>query len=84
RKNGAAKPVRHRWVFGGIDQDTNDAFLVEVEKRDAATLLPLIQRHILPAYNAIGNIGYQHDTVNHSWTFKPPSGVHTNNVENLW
>ncbi|ESN95832.1 hypothetical protein HELRODRAFT_86321 [Helobdella robusta] len=39
-RHGAARPVHQRWVFGGIDQDTNDAFLAEVERRDAATLYP--------------------------------------------
>ncbi|ESO05732.1 hypothetical protein HELRODRAFT_145689, partial [Helobdella robusta] len=47
-RNRNARPVRTRWVFGGIDTQTKDAFLVEVNKRDAATLLPLIQRHVLP------------------------------------
>ncbi|ESO12161.1 hypothetical protein HELRODRAFT_158625 [Helobdella robusta] len=66
--------------------DTNEAFLVEVERRDAATSLSLIQRHIMPgttkwsyewgAYNANGNIGYQHDTVNHSRTFKAPIALY--------
>ncbi|ESO06009.1 hypothetical protein HELRODRAFT_160116 [Helobdella robusta] len=36
------------------------------------------------AFNAIGNISYQYDTVNHSRKFKAPSSVHTNKVENLW
>ncbi|ESN96921.1 hypothetical protein HELRODRAFT_178721 [Helobdella robusta] len=47
-RNRNARPVRTHWVSGGIDKQTKYAFLVEVDKRDAATLLPLIQRHVLP------------------------------------
>ncbi|ESO00505.1 hypothetical protein HELRODRAFT_83198, partial [Helobdella robusta] len=76
---------------GGIDTQTKDAFLVEVNKRDAATLLPLIQRHVLPgttvwtdlwaAYNSITAVtGLAHQTVNHSITSRAVNGVHTNGV----
>lgn len=46
--NGRARPGRQRWVFGGIDSTTKEAFLVEVPQRDAATLLPLIVQWIAP------------------------------------
>lgn len=46
--NGRARPMTQRWVFGGIDQTTKDAFMVEVPRRDAATLLPTIQQWIAP------------------------------------
>ena len=50
-RNGRARPHRQRWIFGGIDQQTKEAFLVEVAQRDAATLLPIIQQHVLPGIN---------------------------------
>ena len=28
--NAHARPVRDRWVFGGIDQQTSEAFMLEV------------------------------------------------------
>jgi len=46
--NRRTRQFRQRWVFGGIDKATDEAFLVEVDCRDAATLLPIIQQHILP------------------------------------
>ena len=46
-RNRRARPGRQRWIFGGIDQETKEAFLVEVPQRDAATLLPIIQQCIL-------------------------------------
>lgn len=66
-----------------------------VAQRNAATLVPLIQRHILPgthiwsdewaAYAGLNNAGYVHQTVNHSRHFvDPQTGVHTNNIESRW
>jgi transposase-like protein len=84
-------------VFGGIDRDTRECFAVTVEKRDAPTLLPIIQQFILPgttilsdqlaAYNNITSCpeGYEHKTVNHSLHFVDPvTHTHTQNIENMW
>ena len=48
RKYNRGRYREGHWVFGGVQRITGDAFLVEVEHRDAATLLPIIQRHIRP------------------------------------
>lgn len=40
--------VQHQWVFGGVDISTTEGFMIPVENRDATTLLPIIQQHILP------------------------------------
>jgi len=73
------------WVFGGVEVDVpqpNCFFDVcPYNRRDAATLLPLIEHWILPgscivsdmwaAYGGVANLpgGYQHLTVNHSLHF---------------
>lgn len=89
------------WVFGGVEVGIVDpkCFLVVCpgNRRDAATLLPLIEEWVLPgsrvvsdmwaAYGGVANLpaGYQHATVNHSLHFVDPvTGVHTNNVEGQW
>ena len=67
------------WVFGGIKRVTEKCFLVEVDKRDSATLIPIIKKYIRPgstifsdewkAYDCLPNIpsyNYVHRTVNHS------------------
>ena len=74
--------IREQWVFGGIDTQTKAGFMVPVDRRDAATLLPIIQQFILPGtiivsdlwgpYNTVGNLGYAHLTVNHSVNFVDP------------
>lgn len=95
RKYHVGRRVDGVWVFGGVERETQKRFIVPVEKRDAATLLPLCQKYILPgttihsdcwkAYNDLQHLGYTHLVVNHSQHFVDPvTGVHTNTIESLW
>lgn len=95
RKYNRGRLVDGAWVFGGVDRETNDAFLQIVEERSAESLLPIIQRNILPgttvhsdewaAYHALGAYGYHHLTVNHSLHFVDPgTGADTQRIESLW
>ena len=95
RKANVGRMVNTQWVFGGINVETKHGFLVAVPQRDAATLLPILQQYVLPgttvvsdlwaAYNTIGNMGYQHLTVNHSLHFvDPQTHATTNHVESMW
>ena len=85
------------WVLGGVDRETGQCFLAPCpnNKRDGATLIPLINNWILPGsivytdewqgYNTLVAKGYTHDSVNHSIQFvDPQTGVHTNTQEGLW
>ena len=78
-------------MFGGIEKVTGNSF----EKRDAATLVPLIQQYVRPgsvifsdewrAYSSLQSLGYTHHTVNHSQNFVDPNtGAHTQTVERIW
>ena len=99
------KPKHHRgrvsetpiWVFGMVDKSQSPAvgYMEIVERRDAATLLPIIQQVVRPgsvihsdewrAYRNIQGLGYAHRTVNHSVNFvDPSSGVHTQTIESYW
>ena len=86
-----------QWFFGGVERGTSNCFLVPVERRNSATLLPLIRNHIHPgttiisdcwsAYGGIEAMGelYEHFTVNHSQNFiDPTTGAHTNTIEGTW
>jgi transposase-like protein len=95
RKHNVGRQVATQWVFGGLDNETKEGFLVAVPHRNAATLLPILQQYVLPgttavsdlwaAYNTVGNLGYQHLTVNHSVQFvNPVNQATTNHVESMW
>ena len=95
RKYNRGRLIPEQWVFGGYDPLTKKGFLVPVARRDAATLLPLIQQWVQPgtpvhsdmwqAYNQLAAIGYQHGTVNHTLHFvDPTTAVTTNRVEAMW
>ena len=87
--------IEGQWIFGGICRETKACFLVQVERRDKDTLLPIIRTRILPgtrvmsdmrkAYDCLQDEGYVHLTVNHSLNFvDPDTGAHTQGIENRW
>jgi len=94
--NQQGRPVDPEWVFGGVELGTDKFFMHIVHNnRDAATLERVIQDNILPGtriwsdqwagYRNLGNLGYIHETVNHSQHFvDPATGVHTNTIEARW
>ena len=75
-----------------VERGTNLCMMVVVPDRTAATLLPIIRRHVRQgtriitdgwqAYNQLA----QHDVVNHRLHFVDPSdsSIHTNTVEGSW
>ena len=92
-----SRAITQQWVFGGLEVGTpgRKGFLVAVPRRDAATLLPVIQQYVLPgstivsdcwrAYNTLPQLGYQHLTVNHNIQFvNPQNDACTNHIECYW
>ena len=75
--------------------DKSKIFMIPVSKRDCNTLIPIIQKWILPgsiihsdcwkAYNKHEKLGYKHVTVNHTKEFYNNTNVAcTNAVESDW
>ena len=97
RKYNRGRMVEGTWVLGGIERETNHCFLTScpANRRNEATLLPIIQQFVLPgtkiitdgwkAYINLGQHGYVHMDVNHSEDFvNPATGAHTNRIEGTW
>ena len=94
RKYHRGHRVEGQWVFGGIEEDSRRCFLVAVEDRSEATLLPIIKDWIEPgtlivsdcwkSYHNLNKHGYSHQTVNHSKEFVNKDGYNTNKMEGHW
>ena len=95
RKFHKGHPVKGQWVFGGVERESGETFLVSVKDRTPDTLLAIIRDWIEPgttvisdgwgAYRSLGSQGYTHHTVNHSIHFvDPDTGAHTNSIESTW
>eukprot|EP00795_Rhopilema_esculentum_P011098 gene11098-19962_t len=77
------------------DRQTKVGVIKLVGRRDADTLMQLIQHFIRPgptiysdgwaAYSGLGALGFNHRVVIHADNFVDPiTGVHTNGVEAYW
>jgi len=95
RKYRRGHPVKGQWVFGGVERESGNTFLVPVPDRTSDTLMSIIRDWIEPgttvisdswaAYRNLGQQGYTHRTVNHSIHFVDPTiGAHTNTIESTW
>ena len=93
------RPSSEQWVFGLVDTTQTPAlgYMELVQRRDAATLLPIIQQHTLPgttiwsddwaAYRRVASLPgvSSHEVVNHSLNFIDSiTGVQTQAVESYW
>ena len=82
------------WILGMLDTTTKQTVILHVEYRNRETLLREIQKHVKPmtsiwtdcwkGYNGLDDIGYIHETVNHSKNFKSSTDVCTNSIEGHW
>ncbi len=99
RKYNRGRMLGNHWVFGGIQRNSGECFLVEVPDRTRQTLETEIQQYIAPgtriihdgwaSYAEIHNIpgqDYDHDTIIHDTNFVDPADpeIHTQNIENCW
>ena len=94
-RNNHARPVKEQWIFGAYEVDEKVGWIQLVYRKDAETLIPLIQSWCSPgsiivpdgwaAYNGLTTCGFQHEVVVHENHYVDPiTGIHTNNVEAFW
>ena len=87
RKKQKGYHVEGQLMFGGIGEESRKCFLVAAEKRDEATLLPIIPSNGLSqAHCSIRLLesilhGYVHRIVNQSKEFVDEDGDDTNKIE---
>ena len=96
RKHNRGRIVRHPiWVLGAVQRCTRLTLMQVVDDRTDPTLIPIIHRHCRPnaiiitdawaAYNGLSILGFQHWSVNHTYTFRDPlTGWHSNTIENTF
>lgn len=95
RHDNYGSRVNGPWIFGMVDEYTNDLLMFYVEKRDSATLIPLIQANVFEgsvivsdgwaAYRCLSSLNFSHEVVIHEENFVDPvSGAHTQRIECEW
>jgi ISXO2-like transposase domain len=87
------------WVFGAVERREDPTkgqkmILYMVADRTAETLESIIKSHVLQGskiysdcwagYKGLSDLGYLHQTVNHSKRFKEADGTCTNRIEGAW
>ncbi|XP_068704779.1 uncharacterized protein [Montipora foliosa] len=97
--NRGRRARQDSWVFGIVTTEYTPSrgYFQVVERRDAGTLLPLIQRCILPgtevhtddwaAYrrlNTLPNVAAHRVVVHARYFVDPRTGVHTQEIESSW
>ena len=83
-------------MYSRVIEEPALGYMQIVPRRNAATLLPIIQQHVAPgtkvrsdelaAYNRIISLPNvtSHNVVNHSIQFVTPDGMHIQNAESSW
>ena len=74
--------VKGKWVFGGYERGSKNVFVEAAEDRKVNTLLKVINDWIEPettiisdfwkVYDCLKEEGFQHLTVNHTYSFVDP------------
>ena len=63
QNHNVGHPVRTQWVFGGLDTETQDGFLIAVDRRDADTLLAVLQEYVPPQTTVVSDLWGAYRTI---------------------
>ncbi len=91
---GRPGPGSHKTAVFGMAQRGGNVVALTVENAKATTLLPHMQKRILPAstvytdefvsYGNVARSGYQHKRIQHAEGVYVSGNVHTNTIEGFW
>jgi len=97
RKFNKGRYLKQVWAFGIVERNTGRLYVEVVKKRNALTLVPIIQKWVSletkylisddwGAYKKLKSLKYNHEKVIHSKNFVNPENplVHTQTIENKW
>lgn len=98
RKYQRGRIVNGTWYVGGVERNSNKAFLTPVLNRNSDTLKKIISEYIREntliitdewrAYKSAINqlTSFEHRTINHTLNFVSPNDVliHTQQIEGMW
>lgn len=96
QKFNKGRKVEGHWILGMIDVETKELRIAVCRNnsRSAEVMLPWIGKWVekgstirtdcWAAYNKLEEMGYKHETVNHSKEFVTKEGIHTNLIESSW
>lgn len=93
-KSDKSQDIEGKWVFGLLERDTKKLLLFPIEKRNSATLLPIVLQHVVSGttiysdkgcgYARLPQLGYDHHTVNRSDHLATADGIHTQSIKRSW
>ena len=95
RKDSMGRPLSEQWVFGGVERESGNIFLVPVKDRTADTLMAVISDWVEPgttvisdcsaSYHGLEAHGYTHETVKRTIGFVDQrTGAHINTIQSTW
>lgn len=94
RKYDKGMHGKERWVFSGVESESNECFFEVVEERSKEMLLEVIKRRILPgttvisecwrSYECLEDEGFKQISASHELHFKDPDEADTDLIEGLW
>lgn len=93
-RRGRPGPESHKAAVFGVVERKGRVMAVTVPNVRKVTLLPHVQRHVLPAstiytdelksYDALTREGYDHRRINHGEQVYVSGDVHVNTIEGFW
>jgi transposase len=93
-KNDGTSRLTSKKVVVGFQECGGELVTRVIRTNSKDVLLPLVSEHVLPgttvhtdqlrSYLALGEMGYRHQRVNHTFEYVSKDGCHVNTLEGFW